>query len=493
MTLAVGRLTATGSGRSLGSVFAVTRYLALTSLHSLRRESEHSVATLRVRCMWQSEASDATVQAWDEQIDVAVLRLSRPLPESLDPVPLTGDTASHDRFVALGAPDALSELHLAAVNGLVILPDAQMPDGSPGIELFCFPAAVGMSLHGLSGAPVLTGSPERAIGLIRWNPQRVDEPGLAEGGIVYAAPARRILEIWPELSPTTDVPELVQRLVDRHRARDPAGVYLHVRTLLTDGLQLDESDIQVLPALHGGRSWIVSIDIKQAVISVDRDLSDAAFLAVAERKLTHSVKERSEYADQHYIAILTDGVTWRLYHIPHRELELVDTETTDPRIPGKLLEWLGAVLATGRNIPPDQSLIETQLGAASPSYKLAAAELTAIYKAHCSMSTVQIKRRMWAKLLTTASGISFADDDLLFIDHSLLVATAKVIGHAVLGFQLDDPEVSATAVMSGALFTEAKINGVIEADFFDWISEVPGGDEFVVNLARRLSASTGAR
>jgi hypothetical protein len=41
--------------------------------------------------------------------------------------------------------------------------------------------------------------------------------------------------------------------------------------------------------------------------------------------------------------------------------------------------------------------------------------------------------------------------------------------------------------MSGSLFTEAKINGVIEADFFDWITEVPGGDEFVMNLARRLS------
>jgi hypothetical protein len=223
MTLAVGRLTAAGSGRPLGSVFAVTRYLALTSLHGVRGESGRSVAALRVRCTWQSEASDATVHTWDEQIDVAVLRLSRPLPESLEPVPLTGDTASHDRFVALGAPAVLGELRLAAVNGLVILPDAQMPDGSPSIELFCFPAAVGMSLHGLSGAPVLTGSPERAVGLIRWNPQRIDQPDLAEGGIVYAAPARRILEIWPELSLTTDVPELVQRLTDRHRARDVAS------------------------------------------------------------------------------------------------------------------------------------------------------------------------------------------------------------------------------------------------------------------------------
>lgn len=487
MTLAVGRLTAVGSGRSLGSVFAVTRHLALTSFHCVRRDGGHPVAALRVRCIWQSGTSDALVQAWDEQIDVAVLRLSRPLPESLDPVVLTGDTASNDPFVAPGAPAALSELRVTAVNGFVIMPDAQMPDGSPGIELFCLPAAVGMSLHGLSGAPVLTGNPQKAVGLIRWNPQRADQPDLAEGGVVYAAPARRILEIWPELYPTPSVPELVQRLVDRHRARDVNGVYTAVRALLADALQVDESDIRALHAPHGGRSRIVAIDTKQAVISVDRDLSDATVLAVAERELADAVMKRAAYANRLYMAILTDGVTWRLYHLPHRDLELVDKEPADPRIPGKLVGWLRSILATGRNIPPGRDLIETQLGSASPSYKLAAAELAAIYRAHCGQPTVQIKRRMWAKLLTTASGTSFADDDSLFIDHSLLVAIAKVIGHAVLGFQVDGLEISAAAVMSGSLFTEAKINGVIEADFFDWITEIPGGGEFVMNLARRLS------
>lgn len=487
MTLAVGRLTAAGSGRSLGSVFAVTRHVALTSFHCVRADSGRSVGTPRVRCTWQFGSSDATVQAWDEQIDVAVLRLSRPLPESLDPVSLTSDIASHDQFVAPGAPAALGELHMAAVNGLVILPDTRMSDGSPSIELFCFPAAAGLSLHGLSGAPVLTGSPERAAGLIRWNPQRADQPDLAEGGLVYATPARRILEIWPELSPVTDMRELVQHLADRHRARDVAGVYADVRALLADGLQLDESNIWVLPARHGGRSWMVAIDAKQVVISVDRDLSDTTVLAVAERELADAVMERAAYASRRYSAILTDGVIWRLYHMPHRELQLVDTEPVDLRMPGKLLGWLKAILATGQDMQPSRDLIERQLGSTSPSYKLASAELAAIYHAHCGNPTVQIKRRMWAKLLTTASGTSFPDDDSLFIDHSLLVATAKVIGHAVLGFQLDAPEVPAAAVMSGALFAEARINGVIEADFFDWITEVPGGDEFVMNLARRLS------
>ena len=86
---------------------------------------------------------------------------------------------------------------------------------------------------------------------------------------------------------------------------------------------------------------------------------------------------------------------------------------------------------------------------------------------------VKIKRRLWAKLLTTASGTDFDDEDSLFVTHTLLVATAKVIGHAVLGLQFDGPEATASALMSGALFSAAGISGAIESDFFDWITEVP--------------------
>src|SRR5262245_35757491 len=103
MTLAVGRLSAVGSREHLGSVFAVTRHLALTAFHCVYDDTESHVRE-RVRCTWQYGTSDAIVEAWDENDDVALLRLSRTLPDSLDPVPLTSDVATHDRFVAPGAP-----------------------------------------------------------------------------------------------------------------------------------------------------------------------------------------------------------------------------------------------------------------------------------------------------------------------------------------------------------------------------------------------------
>ena len=122
------------------------------------------------------------------------------MPDSLDPVPLTSDVASNDPFVAPGAPAAMTELHLAAVSGMVMWPDAPMPNGASGISLVCWQVMAGLSLHGLSGAPVLTGNMEKAVGVIRWNPPQAESQELARGAEVYAAPAGRILRRWPELA-----------------------------------------------------------------------------------------------------------------------------------------------------------------------------------------------------------------------------------------------------------------------------------------------------
>ncbi len=488
MTPAAGRLSVPGSPHRGGSVFAVTRQLALTCFHCVRDARTKRGVISRVRCMWRDEISDAIVQDWAEADDVALLRLGRALPDSLDPIPLSSDVASNEPFVALGASEALSELPLAAVNGWVIDPNAQMPDGKHGIQLLCLPAVAGMPLYGFSGAPVLTGNQEKAVGVIRWNPPQAEHPERAEGAMAYAVPARRVIELWPELAPVVNMQKLLQRLADRGRLRDAHSVHADVRTiLLAGGLHLDEDDLRVIPGPGGGRSRLIAVDRGHAIIAVERDLLHDTVVAVAKKELADAVSLWTKYAEQRYAAVLTDGVTWRLYHEVKGQLNLLDEMKSDSRAPEKLLGWLEAIVATGREIAPDRDVIESKLGSSSPWYKLAAAELTAIYQEHREVPTVEIKRRMWAKLLTTASGTSFADKDPLFIDHTLLVAIAKVIGHAILKFSVEGREITAAALMSGIKFSEVGITGAIEADFFDWITEVPGGDKYITNLARRLA------
>ena len=98
-----------------------------------------------------------------------------------------------------------------------------------------------------------------------------------------------------------------------------------------------------------------------------------------------------------------------------------------------------------------------------------------------------MRRTLWSKLLSTALGTAFLDQDSLFIEHTLLVLTAEVIGHAVVGFDPADPQLRPATLVRGQLFAAAQIRGVVEEDFFDWILEANGGPAFVSTLARRLA------
>ncbi|WP_236700426.1 N-6 DNA methylase [Allosalinactinospora lopnorensis] len=96
-----------------------------------------------------------------------------------------------------------------------------------------------------------------------------------------------------------------------------------------------------------------------------------------------------------------------------------------------------------------------------------------------------MKRQLWARLLRSALGTQFRDDDALFIEHTLLVNSADVIAHCILG--VDVTGLQPATLLLGRTFEQAHIAGVVEADFFDWVLEVPGGESFVRTLTRRLA------
>ena len=99
--------------------------------------------------------------------------------------------------------------------------------------------------------------------------------------------------------------------------------------------------------------------------------------------------------------------------------------------------WLEGVLPTAKGIAPSAHNIETRLGATSSAYALDRASLSALYEHNKAKPSLQMKRALWSRLLTSALGTQFEDTDDLFIEHTLLVNTAEIIAHAVLGLQLE--------------------------------------------------------
>jgi methylase of polypeptide subunit release factors len=282
-----------------------------------------------------------------------------------------------------------------------------------------------------------------------------------------------------------------RRIAERRAGRSEATLAADIRGLLLSGyLDLDADDLQEVEleaAVGGGRR--IDIEVGYTVIEVKKDLRAADTKAKAVEQLAGYVRDRSAAFGQRYVGVLTDGAEWTLYHLrPGGDLEAASTFTANPSTPDPegLALWLEGALVSRHNIPPVPEEIEKRLGADSTGHRLDYTELLALYETNRGLPSVELKRGLWSRLLTTAFGTGFSDDEQLFVDHTLLVVMSEVIAHAVIGF--DVAALDPRDLVTGGRFEEAQIGGVVEEDFFDWVMEVDGGEEFVRALARRLAA-----
>ena len=285
---------------------------------------------------------------------------------------------------------------------------------------------------------------------------------------------------------------LVRRLADRDAERTEETIQSDLHALLLAApLELQDNDLEIVLEQQAGGKRRIDVEAGLCVFAVKRDLRRNGVRRDAELQLAGYVASRSEQMQQRYVGVLTDGAEWILYHLVDRDLQQVSQFIADGRKPAvdELCVWLEGVLATA-TIHPTPTEIVRRLGASSPSYALDIAEIERLYARFRDLPTVRLKRELWARLLTTALGTGFVDSDALFIEHTLLVAIAEVIAHAVIGIDPASSEIAAASLLTGELFIGSQVHGVVEADFFDWIVEVDGGTQFVKVLARRLSRFT---
>jgi hypothetical protein len=288
------------------------------------------------------------------------------------------------------------------------------------------------------------------------------------------------------------VAELLAQISRRDSTRSEATLQADIRQLiLTAPLSLSPENVVTadLETPVGVRRRI-DIEAGCCLIEVKRDLSAGSVLPDAIEQVADYLAARQKETGCRYVGILTDGADWRCFCLPGvaeagapREVSASRLSPTGPD-PETFLIWLEGVLATARDIPATPREIRRRLGAGSSAHDLDRDTLLQLFTRHHKHPAVRMKRFLWARLLTTALGTQFEDSDELFVDHTYLVNTAEIIAHALLGFDLKS--ITPASLLSGTKFDESGIAGVVEADFFDWVVHVPGGETFVRSLARRV-------
>lgn len=279
----------------------------------------------------------------------------------------------------------------------------------------------------------------------------------------------------------------VESLSRRSATRTEADIQASIQTLLIAGdLNLDADEaIKVEDQLADGTRRRIDVSVCHAVIEVKKDLRNPSIRADGVTQVEGYVSTRRQQFGRRFVGILTDGVVWVLFDHVNGVFTEIDDFTNDGDA-DRLLVWLEAILASQEQVKPTPRDIEQRLGAESPAHLLDVKELTALWEAHRSQPELELKRQLWAKLLRTAFGESFTDDDAIFINHTLLVLIAEAIAHAVVGL---DPSTQVTPddLVTGRSFDAMGIHGVVESDFFDWIVAVPDGHAFVTALAARIA------
>ncbi|MFI7336129.1 TIR domain-containing protein [Micromonospora aurantiaca (nom. illeg.)] len=181
--------------RLVGSAFAISAKVVLTAFHCIGDRDSKSVKCERVNIWFRNRFLPATVIDHIPDLDVAILELEKDLPEDLAPIKLIRDVPPRASFASPGWPrDRPFGDHHVTISGEIVDPKSQIFESAPALQLYCWQAAT-LSLHGYSGAPVLTGDADPvAVGLIRWNPPQDEAPDLAVGGTLYATPVSEILQ-----------------------------------------------------------------------------------------------------------------------------------------------------------------------------------------------------------------------------------------------------------------------------------------------------------
>lgn len=193
---AIGRVFVGGGEKGTG--WAISPRHVVTALHCLQ-DRHGEVAEEAIAFKLPGHESAATLEAWDENSDLAVLMVEPEVPPFWNPIAAVtlAEPVEGVDFLTEGfpAPRQWPETSIP-IHGRIVA-TSNFNRKAAAYVLFVEEVAAGRDPHGFSGAPLLvdvdvavgseTERRQVAVGMIRWSPPWPDGRGVGYGGTVYAS------------------------------------------------------------------------------------------------------------------------------------------------------------------------------------------------------------------------------------------------------------------------------------------------------------------
>ena len=258
--------------------------------------------------------------------------------------------------------------------------------------------------------------------------------------------------------------------------------------LIAANITGDSNIVKLEEPVKDGTHRRIDIAIGSTVIEVKKKLQSVESNKEEINQLSGYLKGKIRQESSRYNGILTDGINWWLFELlpGKEEIEKQAEFTLNSQNGDQLVSWMESVLAIPAEIVPTAATIEQYLGANSAAYAQDSAYLKALYEESKDNKTTKLKRELWARLLRTALGSGFSDTTDLFIDHTLLVIEALIIGHAVLEVPISELKSNPEVIITGQKFEKAGLHNFMEAGFFDWIKDTSEFKIFLNKIIERI-------
>ena len=257
-------------------------------------------------------------------------------------------------------------------------------------------------------------------------------------------------------------------------------VRVHLHRLLVDGLGADSTDIDFekpVPEVHGRIDALLGRTVFELKSDLRRERNDA------EQGLRRYLSEREGQTGEKYVGIATDGADFIAFFLRSDRVVEVGTHRTEQDKPQELTAWLRSTVAVDEELLPDPTTITREFGRQSLAAQRAMHSLNELWAQVAQTPETRLKRELWHRLLSLAYGAEVGDD-VLFLQHTYLVAVAKAIAWSAM---IDAPPANADDLLHGRAFADRGIEGQSEADFFDWVLNAEGGADFVMRVWRQAN------